>query len=329
MPTLATTHPTLLDVTTRLDPDGSIARIAEMMAQTNEVLDDAVWLEGNLPIGHVHTIRTGLPTPTWRKLYGFVQPTKSRTVQVQDTCGMLEDYAEVDKALADLNGNAAAFRLSEDRSHIEGIAQELAGSLLYANEATAPEEITGLAPRFNDLSAENAENIIKVGTTPNHSIWLTVWGPDTLFCMYPKGSKAGLKMQDLGEVTVTNSSGGMMQAYRTHYRHDAGLCLRDWRFVVRAQIDYSELVKNAATGPDLTDIMVQMLERLPTGALGRGRPAFYVGKGVRSMLRRQIVNKTANSTLSQDNMAGKSVITFDGVPVRRVDQLLYNETAIS
>ena len=105
---LSDTCPTLLDVTKRLDPKGAVDVVAEMLTQTNEVLEDMVWIEGNLATGHKGTIRTGLPTPTWRKLYGGVQPSKSRTVQVTDNCGMMEAYAEIDKALADLNGNARA-----------------------------------------------------------------------------------------------------------------------------------------------------------------------------------------------------------------------------
>ena len=153
MATLSTIHPTLLDVTKRLDPDGKVDAIAEILTQTNEVLEDMVWVEGNLPTGHRTTIRTGLPSPTWRKLYGGVQPTKSTTAQITDSTGMLEAYAEVDKALADLNGNSAAFRLSEDRAHIEGMNQEMSSTLFYGNEGTEPEAFTGFAPRFNDLSA--------------------------------------------------------------------------------------------------------------------------------------------------------------------------------
>ncbi|MCA9339821.1 MAG: hypothetical protein KDA17_02820, partial [Candidatus Saccharibacteria bacterium] len=122
----ATTHPTLLDLVKRSEPDGKIATIVEILNETNEILDDMVWVEGNLPTGHRTTIRTGIPAPTWRKLYQGVQPTKSTTVQVTDNCGMLEAYAEVDKALADLNGNTNEFRLSEDQAHIEGMSQELA-----------------------------------------------------------------------------------------------------------------------------------------------------------------------------------------------------------
>ena len=332
MATLAATHPTLLDVTKRLDPNGKIDSIVEMLSLNNEMLDDMVWVEGNLPTGHRTTIRSGIPAPTWRKIYGGVQPNKSTTVQVTDSCGMLEAYAEVDKALADLNGNTAAFRLSEERAFIEGINQEVQSSLIYASEATAPEEITGLGPRFNSLSAENGGNII-VDATGNTSIWLVVWGPNTVHGIYPKGSVGGLQMTDKGQVTLEDASGGSntgrMEAYRTHYRWDCGLSVRDWRYVVRAQIDYSALLATVATGGDLVDIMTQMLELLPTGGLGMGRPAFYMNRSIRSMLRRQMVTQVKNSTLSLNEIAGKQVLSFDGVPVRRVDGIHFSETTIT
>jgi len=119
MATLSATNPTLMDLARRMDPDNRIATIVEILNETNEMNIDMTWMEGNLPTGHRTTLRTGIPTPTWRKLYGGVQPTKSTTAQITDNTGMLEAYAEVDKALADLNGNTAEFRLSEDRAQIE------------------------------------------------------------------------------------------------------------------------------------------------------------------------------------------------------------------
>lgn len=332
MATLSTTHPTLLDLAKRLDPDNKIANIVEMLAETNEIIDDMVFLEGNLPTGHRTTVRSGLPAPTWRKLYGGVQPTKSRTVQVTDSCGMLEAYAEVDKALADLNGNTAAWRLSEDKAHIEGMNQEMASSVFYASEATAPEEITGLAPRFNSTSADNGTNIILDGTVDNAdntSIWFVVWGPNTCHGIYPKGSVAGLDSTDKGQVTIENvdGAGGRMEAYRTHYRWDLGLSVRDWRYVVRAQINSEDLTKDAASGADLIDIMSQMVESVPS--TGMGRPAFYCNRRIKSFLRRQMVAKVKNSTLMMDQVAGKHVMTFDGFPVRRCDALVNTETGIS
>ena len=108
MTVLKATNPTLLDMAKRQDPDGKIAFVVEILAEVNEILDEMTWLEGNLPTGNRTTIRSGLPEPTWRKLYGGVQPNKSTTVQVTDNVGNLEAYAEIDKDLADLNGNSAA-----------------------------------------------------------------------------------------------------------------------------------------------------------------------------------------------------------------------------
>jgi hypothetical protein len=323
-------NPTLLDLQKRMDPDGKIAPIVEMLHETNEILEDMTFMEGNLPTGHKTTIRTGLPAPTWRKLYGGVQPTKSTTAQVTDSCGMLEAYAEVDKALADLSGNPAAFRLSEDRAHLEGMNQEFCDTLFYGNETTEPEAFTGLTPRYNSLTAENAANVIGGGSndTDNTSIWLVVWGPNTAHGIIPKGSVAGFKQTDLGEVTAGDTTNGYWQAYRTHYRWDVGLTVRDWRYIVRIpNIEISDLTKNAATGADLTDLMAQALEIVPS--LKMGRPVFYCNRTIKSWLRRQIVSKVASSTLTMDQVAGKHVLTFDGIPVKRCDAITNTEALVS
>ena len=332
MAALSTTHPTLLDFMARLDPDDKVGTVIELLCQQNEILDDMVWVEGNELTGHQTSIRTGIPEPTFRKLYGGVQPTKSTSAKIREGTGMLEAYAEVDKALADLNGNSAAWRMSEEIPHIEGFAQKVARYVIYGNEATEPEGFTGLAPRFNDQSAANGENIITDAATPdgtdNTSIWLVGWGPNTVHGIYPKGSKAGLQITDKGQVTIENvdSAGGRMEAYRTHYRWDCGLCVRDWRYVVRINFDYENLVKDAATGPDLTDLMAQAVELIPNK--NGVRLSWYCNRGTRTWLRRQMTNKTKNSTLSIENMAGRMVLKFDEIPVRRVDQILYTEAGI-
>lgn len=330
MAELADTHPTMADMAKRLDPDGSVADIIEMLNETNEILTDMVTVEGNLPTGHRTTVRTGLPAPTWRKLYGGVQPTKSTTRQVTDNCGMLEAYAEVDKAQADLNGNTAKFRLSEDRAHIEGISQEMAETLFYGNEGTEPEAFTGLAPRFNSLSAENADNIVNAGGSgsDNTSIWLVVWGERTCHGIFPKGSKVGLQQTDKGQVTIENidGNGGRMEAYRTHYRWDLGATLRDWRYVARIpNIDVSDLGTLANT-KNLITWMIQASERIPS--FGAGRPVWYVNRTIREKLRLGIQEKIANN-LSWESVAGKRVMMFDEIPVRRVDALLNTEAAVS
>lgn len=333
MAVLATTNPTLGDLAKRLDPDGAIAKIVEILNQTNEVLDDMPWLEGNLPTGHRSTIRTGIPAPTWRKLYGGVQPSRSTTAQVTDNCGMLENYAESDKKLADLNGNTGMFRLSEERPIIEGISQELAKTLFYGNEGTLPESFTGLAPRFNTRNvstSQSADNVLHGGGagSDNTSIWLVVWGDQTVHGIYPKASKAGLDMKDMGEVTIENIDGanGRMQAYRSHYKWECGLSVRDWRYIVRiANIDVSDLTKDASAGADLLDLVAQAFEQVPS--LNAGRPVLYCNRTIKSFLRRQQKN-SKNVQISMADVAGRRVMMLDEVPVRRCDAILNSEAVV-
>lgn len=331
MATLSDTHPTLLDLAKRQDPDGSIADIVEILNQEHGVLEDMVWMEGNLQTGHRTTVRTGIPTPTWRKMYGGVQPTKSKTAQITCNTGMLEAYAEVDKALADLNGNTAAWRLSEERPHMEGMSAEVAHTLFYGNEGSEPEAFTGLSPQYNDLSANNAENIIDAGGTgsDNASIWLCVWGPNTGHGIVPKGSTAGLQHTDKGQVTIEDidGNGGRMEAYRSHYRWDAGLCIRDWRYFVRIpNIDRSLLTVDASTGANLPNLMYDAIERIPS--LSAGRAVWYMDRSIKSMLGKQLANQVGSSTLTIEQVGGVMTSMWHEVPIRRVDHLSADEARV-
>lgn len=330
MAALAVTHPTLLDFAKTLDPDHKVAQIVEILNETNEVIEDFVSIEGNLPTGHRTTIRSGLPTPTWRKLYGGVQPSKARNLQVTDNTGMLEAYAEVDKALADLNGNTAAFRMSEDRAHIEGMSQEFVQTLFYGNEGSEPEAFTGLSARFNSTTAENGGQVIlsSGASADNSSIWLIVWGTSTVHGIYPKASQGGLQMTDKGQVTIENvdGAGGRMEAYRSHYRMDGGLSVRDWRYVVRvANIPQSVLASGTAAKA-LIDLMIRAAELPPS--LSAGKAAFYGSRQVRTALRLGINDKVSNQ-LTFDTVTGKRVLAFDGIPFRRVDQLIATEALVA
>lgn len=329
MATLASTNPTLADLASRMTADGGIDPvIIEMLMQDNEILQDMTFIEANGYTEHKTTVRSGLPSGTWRKLNYGVQPEKSKTVPVKDALGMLETYAEVDKALADLNGNSAAWRLSEDRAFLEGLNQTMASTIFYGDSSLDPERFMGLVPRFSSKSAENGQNILDAGGTGNDntSIWLIEWGPTSCHGIYPKGSKAGLQNRDLGEQTLFDANGGRYQGYRSHYKWDAGLTLRDWRRVVRiANIDVSDLTKNASAGADLIDLIVQAIELMPSSTLGRR--AIYCNRTIRSFLRRQITNKE-NVNLTLETVAGKHVVTFDGLPVRRTDAILNTEARV-
>lgn len=338
---------TYADWAKRLDPDGKIATIINILSQTNEILDDILVVEGNLPTGHKTTVRTGLPQATWRLLNYGVARTKSTTAQVTDNCGMLECYSEIDKDLADLNGNSAEFRLSEDMAFLEGMNQQMAGTVFYGNTAVNPERFMGLAPRYNSVStstAQTANNVIDAGGTgsTNTSLWIICWGPNTAHGLFPKGKISGLQHRDLGEWVLTDANGGYYQGYRTHFKWDMGLTVRDWRYIVRiANIDVTLLSGGSAA--NLINALIRGVHRLPTAPVGvsteqrtdapdggqyqMGRCAIYCNRIVRTYLDIQAVNKT-NVLLRLDEWQGKTITTFRGIPIRTCDQILSTESRL-
>lgn len=324
---IGTLNPTLLDVAQRVKGDGHLDKIVEMMNQTNEVLTDMTMLEGNLATGNMTTIRTGLPKTTWRLFNSGVNQDKSKTAQITDACGMLEAYAVVDRKLVDISNNAAEFRLQEDRAFLESMNQEMASTLFYGSKSE-PEKFIGLAPRYNDKTARSAENLIDAGGTGNQltSIWLCVWGPNTMYGFYPKGGKAGFTMENDGVVDALDGEGKKYKAYQTHYSWDLGLTVRDWRYAVRiANIDVSKLTKDASAGADLINLMIDAEEKIPN--LGMGRPVWYMNKTVRGFLRKQL-NKGHQYQTVAGKEPGKIVVDFNDVPVRRTDALIIGEQQV-
>jgi hypothetical protein len=335
MGALSTGVMSLLDLAKRQDPNGKIAKIVELLSQNNGILADMRWQEGNLQTGHRTTVRTGLPTVAWRLLNGGVTPSHSTTAQIDEQTAMLEGWHEVDKDLAELSGNVSEYRASEATAFMEAFNQEMASTLFYGNSGVSPEEFTGLAPRYSSLSATNGVNVLNGGgvSTDNTSIWLVVWGPQTVFGIIPKGSRAGLQHSDLGLQTIQVATGigtDRMRAYQDHWQWKCGIALRDWRFVVRiANLDVSNLVAKTSAA-DLTELMIKAIHRLPEGGLNMGRPAFYMNRSVFQMLdiqRRDDV--IAGGGLSYDNVDGKRTPTFRGIPIRTCDALLESEDLVA
>jgi hypothetical protein len=340
MTTLASTALTIAEWATRLDPGGKPAAVIELLGQTNEMLSDMLWMECNDGAGHKTSVRTGLPEATWRLLNYGVAKSKSTTAQVRDSTGMLETYSDIDKALADLNGNTAEFRMGEDMAFIEGMNQQMQQSVVYGNTALNPERFTGLAPRFSAIAgANNGGNVVDAGGTgsTNTSGWLIGWGQNTCHGLFPKGSKAGLQVRDMGEVAVNDANNNVFQGYRTHFKWDCGLTVRDWRFVVR--IANINVTSGAVTTANLVNHLITAVNKLPfISAAGNSPPpggtkpgqvntVFYVNRTVRAALDQQAMAKT-NNFLTIETRDSKPYTAFRGIPIRICDQLTNNEARV-
>lgn len=327
---LTSTLPTLIDKFSREDSNKKVMKIVEQMAKQNDILQDAEYQECNDGSKHKTTMRSGIPEPTWRMFNQGIQPSKSTTVPVLDTTGMMEDYGLVDKALADLSGNADAFRTSENMAKLQGFNNKAARYMIYGNTQAEPQAFLGLAPRYNDKSAESGANIVDAGGTgsTNTSIWFVTWGEMATHLLYPKGSVAGFQHKFLGQQTAQAPGGGEFEAYRDHFKWDIGMSVRDWRANSRiANIDVTALTRDGATGANIIDLMIDALYRIDNPMQGEGRTIIYANRTIQTWLHKQAMNsKNVNLTIGE--YGGKKIPEFLGIPIKRNDAILNTEARV-
>lgn len=331
MATLGSTFVDLIDVYKQQDASGNMVPVIEMLTEQNPILDDAIAVECNKGTSHLHTIRTGLPTVAWGKLYKGIPYSKSGKAQVEDTTGFVEGLSAVDTRLLELSGNEGALRLSEAMAYIEAMNQEMANKMFYGNTATDPEEFMGLAPRFNDLSAPNGNQIIDAGGTgsDNTSIWIVTWGENQAQLLYPKGTQAGVSREDMGKQRVTDDAGNAYYVKEEKFSWHCGLAVKDWRYISRvANIDVSDMADGSVA---LYTFLRKAYYALQNRRVAGGKTAIYCNRDVMEALDALATNAGSSDSfirLKPMEIQGKEVLSYRGIPIRETDAILNTEARV-
>jgi len=331
MATLGATFVDLIDVYKQQDGRGNFVDVIEMLMEMTPMLDDAIAVECNKGTTHLHTVRSGLPTVTWGKLYQGIPNSKGAKAQVEDTTGFVEGLSTVDKRLLELSTNEGAVRLSEAQSYLEAMSQEVATKLIYGNSASDPEEFMGLAPRFDDLGAANGGQIIDAGGTgsDNTSIWFVTWGDNQCNLLYPKGTQAGVQRDDKGEQRVTDGPGNAYYAKEELFTWHIGLAVKDWRYVSRiANVDVSLMQAGSVA---LYNFMRKAYYKLQNRRVAGGKIAIYCNRDVLESLDALATNAGASDNfvrLKPMEIEGKEVMTYRGIPIRETDAIINTEARV-
>lgn len=321
---------TLVDMVRRMKPDGSVeVMLANTLTKLTPILKDMPMVEGNLPTGHRMSSVTALPSPTWRKLNQGLTPTKGNTQPFDETCGLMEAISKIDVDLADLNGNAPAYRMSEDELFLEGMSQEASRAIFYESAVQNPERIQGLTPRYPQSTGYTASGYTLKSGTPSsgtlcQSIWIITWDPNRIFGLFPKGSVGGLVREDKGKQYVLDANNLQFEAYVTQFKWKLGIGVKDYRYAVRVQWDPTDAAQ--------TDASKTLYTSLQT-ALGTvwecdGRTRIYMSRTSRNKLAAQLAQNDVRYMEWAIGPDGALVQKFLGVPIRITDTLV-GESAIS
>jgi hypothetical protein len=312
------------------DEQGTPVQIIELLAQDNGLLEDIPWIMGNKTNGHETTIRTGIPTPVFTRLYDGPQPTKSKVATVTDVCGRMEDRSEIDVRLLELNANSAAYRLSEAGAHIEGMQQATATYLFYGNQRTMPEAYDGLDVRY---PYKDSPNVVDAGGSGSNctSMWLIAWGDREVHGIFPRGTTAGLQHGTIDrEKAVNADTGGVYYVAVDTFLWNQGICVRDWRAVVRVcNIDTTKLtLTKGETGfIDLHRLTIIAKNKMPVKMRARAR--WYCNTDVMTGLELQSTDAGNVQLRYGELFASKDVPYLHGMPVRQEDAIMSSEDALT
>ena len=328
---------------------GAIPHIAEMMSQKLSLYKNMPFKMANERSGHMFVYRTSIPTGSWRQINTGTPSSKSTTAQDRVSIGELVDYSVVDRTLAERTGNAEKFRRSEEVAFLEGMGQTIEQTTFYGNTATNPAAFQGLSTFYNTVNVANSQDAANVfngggAGSSNTSLWWLGLGPETIFGIFPEGSKAGLDFEDKSDVRAAyDSLGNQYEAYTAFFRQQIGLCPQDWRY--GARLCNIDVTSAGLAGPNALDIFATLAEMqfafpsLTSGTSGiintddpEGDPGVqHRIFGNRTLLHWMQVQafRNRNVLMSPSEYAGVAVLKWRDIMIEISDQLLNTESTLT
>jgi hypothetical protein len=328
MATLSYNRLTLLEHAKRLDPTSTkLLPIVEQLTWIESFFAVMPMVESNGFNMHKIVRRTSNPTGTWVGYNEGITQEVSGTEPLEEPLAMLNARSTPDMNMIDDSPDPKGLRMSEAKSFIQGLGQNIVTTAIYGNRASDTKEFTGLAPRLGTI---NAKTIIDGGGTGSDlsSIYAIVPGPDTFFMLTPRDSQTGpnadmgIRHQDMGKRLIADASSNDYWAYVDEFTAKIGMCVRDPRTVGR----YANIETSGAANIFDYEKLITLLNQM------RG-----LGEGVMLMMNRTILTQIelsmvdkANVMLRYDEAFGrKGVPMFKGFPIIITDAIVDTESAIT
>ncbi len=331
----------------RQTANGMITDVAEVLNETNHVIEDALVQKATDISSHRVTRRSRLPAVNWVKVGNGWNATVGLTNQAVETIGMLKARFLAPQDVVDIQANPDKYRANQERAYVESMGQELSNTL-FGNVAAGalspttspPEEFAGFQYRYNALSTADTAYVLSNGHTTddntNTSIWFIQWALNKVYLITPRNMEGGgLKKEDKGLVYTSGDNAvaidgavpgspnpsNSLWAYITEFSWNVGLAIEDLRSVKRlANID-----------PDLTSddtLDEDKIIQIRNNFKGNEKVFMYCNETTFTQLQILAKDKT-NVRWTGDDPFGRPQFNFLDMPVRRSDAITNVEPVIS
>ena len=326
----------------RQTANGQIIDVAEVLNETNNIIEDAIVQKSTDITSHRVTRRSRLPAVNWVKVGNGWNATVGLTNQAVETIGMLKARFLAPREVLDIQANPDKYRSNQERAYVESMGQELSNTLFgnysagsLSPASVPPEEFAGFQYRYASLSTSPTAYVANNGNTSgndNTSIWFIQWAPNKVYLITPRNMEGGgIKKQDMGLQFVSGDNAiasvsavvagqnptNMLWAFITEFSWNVGLAIEDQRSVKRlANID-------SVSGSTFTldeDKIIEVLNDFE----GNETIFMYCNKTTKTQL--QILAKDkANVHWTGNDPFGRPQFNFLTSPIRRCDAISNDE----
>lgn len=159
-------------------------------------------------------------------------------------------------------------------------------------------------------------------------MYIVDWGENAVTGIYPKGSQAGLKMEDKGEHIVEDADGGKYNALVTWFSWDAGLAVQNLRKVAAIRnVDMGTAATSttAAARKALVENIIIAKNRI----VNPKRPILYVSDTTYTMLELYLNDKNNVYVTQSEAINGIPKLYVQGLEVSKCDALKETEPVIT
>jgi hypothetical protein len=337
MATVVSNTLTIFDAAKMYSKDGKFLTRAELLAKKIGLHKDFEWIEGDASDTHMSRQSTSLPDVYDKVHNEGVPASKGTSAQVEEKYGALEGWSKFQESIGKSFGPVADKKADQDEQFVESIRQSWANRTLYGNPNTSNgSQVDGIMRRYGTKSGNPfGRNVLLAKDAASGgdytSILLIGHGRGKVAAWYPKGTPAGLQVEDFPREHMTIKDANDVERevvqYPTRYYWAWGLAIDNPYYIVRiANCDLSDLA--GATPPDVILLMQQALSLLPDRSACR--PAFYVSGTMDFWLQRALYLgvKAGAGGLGMMNVAGEQMMGFQNVPINRLEEISENETRV-
>jgi len=326
---------TLPEILKQKAPDGSYMNIVDVISGRYPLLEEGVWTQANGDLFHEMVQAAVEPTGVPVRYNEGTPLSASVTKTVQEPIMTLEDRLQIDTRILRDQTDVVGFRMQREAMHFRGMLKTFhkivfakganAAGVPYGYMGSDMKQINGLSARYNALVADSVESAGGSGSTLS-SIWIVKWGIDGVQFLYPRTASRTIEVEDMRIQPAYDASGNRFEVVMTKFAFRFGLGIADPRAVKR--LANIPLTGAGSFNNDATceEKLIDLIEALPGG--DTNGVVMYAGPKIMAQIRKRI-NSKSNMYFTEQNVWGRNMITFQDIPIVRVDTLEADESVIS